>query len=557
MRLSVKLPLVAALFSVAAVGVAAGIEHFAGGQIGLSALVVALAGPLAALVFGLGLGSRVSALDAQVKALTAGKAKTQSLVDETGDELGTLARSIAALGGVIADRDRLAARSDEAREAAARDEAEREARRAEEQRQLAFAIDSLGAALTRLSTGDLTGRIEQPFAANLDRLRLDFNASLARLSETISAVHGNVSQINARVGAVGQATGEMKARSGEQAASLAETSGTIRTIMTAIRESTEKAEAASELARTARVESDQSAHIVGDAVEAMKRIEGASREISQIINVIDEIAFQTNLLALNAGVEAARAGEAGKGFAVVAQEVRELAQRSAKAAKDIKALITKSGQEVASGVGLVQQTGAVLSSIAGQVVRINDQIQAIAEGAREQSSTLGEINSAFSRMEDASRKNLQATDQANADVALLGNDAVALANLLDQFNTRDTDYRMQPVSHQGGNGSHAHDFGTPVPPQNPRTRPQPPQFSGATTGRPAPLGQAKIDPPAKSVGRTLSSFFSPRKIEAVGAEGSRPQRPVRSPARELIGKVSTGLGVRQASERDEQNWEEF
>ncbi len=566
MRLSLKLPLLAASWAFLTTGaVLIGMPTLSGGDLPnwtlalpLTAGVAALTG-LAAAFYGQRLGQRLATVTETLNGLSLGHASR--LGEDEGDEVSAMEHAVAALGKAEAERQRLAAEDEYRRAEDGRELAEREAQRVEEQRQLHFAIDNLGAALERLSTGDLTGRIERPFTANLERLRLDFNASLDRLSQTISAVNSNVTQINARVGEVGHAADELKARSGEQAASLQQTSGTIRTIMSAIRQSTEKAEIASELARTARKESDQSAHIVHDAVEAMRRIESASREISQIINVIDEIAFQTNLLALNAGVEAARAGEAGKGFAVVAQEVRELAQRSAKAAKDIKALITKSGQEVASGVGLVEQTGEVLSTIAGQVVRINDEIQQIAEGARDQSSLLGDINASFSRMEDASQKSLSATQQTNQNVSLLAGDAETLAGLLSQFNTQDTEYRLQPISN--GGSSPARDFGTPISPQNPRPKFSQPGFgsnpaSSGTAPRPPAQGFDKPGQPGKpGIASKFTSFFSQKRIEAVGAEGSKPKRPVRSPARDLMGRVSAGLGVKQADEGGDKNWEEF
>jgi methyl-accepting chemotaxis protein len=170
----------------------------------------------------------------------------------------------------------------------------------------------------------------------------------------------------------------------------------------------------------------------------MGRIETASSEISQIINVIDEIAFQTNLLALNAGVEAARAGDAGKGFAVVAQEVRELALRSANAAKDIKALISKSGQEVANGVQLVTQTGTALTQIATHVAEIADQIQSIAIAAREQSQSLGEINSSMRLMEDATVENGRAAKHTSENMTGLSQDANMLEDLMNQFEMAST-----------------------------------------------------------------------------------------------------------------------
>ncbi len=166
--------------------------------------------------------------------------------------------------------------------------------------------------------------------------------------------------------------------------------------------------------RNTRSRAEHSGVVVGNAVTAMERIEHASKQISQIISVIDEIAFQTNLLALNAGVEAARAGEAGKGFAVVAQEVRELAQRSANAAKEIKALIGNSEVAVSEGVKLVNETGDGLTAIAGLVQAINEHMDAIASAAQEQSVGLGEVNQAVNHMDQATQKNAAMVEEMNA-----------------------------------------------------------------------------------------------------------------------------------------------
>uniref|UniRef100_UPI0035E43D34 methyl-accepting chemotaxis protein n=1 Tax=Rhizobium populisoli TaxID=2859785 RepID=UPI0035E43D34 len=165
----------------------------------------------------------------------------------------------------------------------------------------------------------------------------------------------------------------------------------------------------------------------------MDKINQSSSEISNIIGVIDEIAFQTNLLALNAGVEAARAGEAGKGFAVVAQEVRELAQRSASAAKEIKTLITASGAQVASGVTLVSKAGEALQQIAGNVQEINKDIGAIIESAREQSTALGDINRAINLVDQGTQKNAAMVEEQTAASHGLAEEAKALFALLEQF----------------------------------------------------------------------------------------------------------------------------
>lgn len=518
-------------------------------------LIMVVMGTIAGILFSRTITNPISALVSSMNRLATGNVDVKLQNEMRADEIGDMVRSVAVFRQAAIEKLRLSDETDEARARADQERRERDALRAEDQRQLSFAIDSLGNALERLSAGDLTAKIEHPFAGNLERLRHDFNESLERLSRTMAAVQGNVIRMNQRVVEVGSAATELTSRAVEQKESLGETSTTIRALMEAIRELGGKAENASALANAARKNSDQSAQIVVDAVDAMRRIEGASREISQIINVIDEIAFQTNLLALNAGVEAARAGEAGKGFAVVAQEVRELAQRSAKAAKDIKALITKSGQEVASGVGLVEQTGAVLSSIAGQVVEINDQIHAIAEGTSRQTSDLNAINAAISRMEVASDKSLQATGQTAQNVTLLSSDSDALTGLLSQFNMADRDYRSEQMPSFSGGASASSgpsrpakpsdrpnmDFGTPVPPQNPR-----PRFADSL--RP-PVAAA--DAPKKPRSSLFSSLG--KRIESVDS-ATRPKRPVASPARELLGKVSSGLGIKKS---EEANWEEF
>ncbi|MBC2773116.1 methyl-accepting chemotaxis protein [Rhizobium sp. AQ_MP] len=497
-------------------------------SVGMGALLV-LVGSAVGFIFSRSLTRPISELVQSMGQLADGNTDIELKGINRSDEIGDMVRSVAVFRQAEIDKRQLEAENENRRSVTESERQQREAERAAAQSELTEAIEILGAGLQRLANGDLTGTIRQPLAGNLDRLRLDFNASLERLSGTVAAVHGNVAEINRKSGTVSSSTADLSQRTEQQAAALVETSTAIRQIMDAIRHSSERAENASRLAREARANSDRSGEIVGGAVDAMQRIENASSEISKIINVIDEIAFQTNLLALNAGVEAARAGEAGKGFAVVAQEVRELAQRSATAAKDIKALITKSGEEVATGVGMVRETGTVLSSIAGQVVQIGDHIHSIASAAKQQSASLNEINDAVARMENVTQQNARAAEQTNADMAGLTRDAEMLSGLVGQFTLEANASTLQNrFADQRDTG-----FSRPVSP---------------ATSQPSPANGAP-----KPASR---SFLKPKVAPAEAGS-----RAVASPARSLMDKISIGLGAKLNQAKDngkpEGEWEEF
>jgi methyl-accepting chemotaxis protein len=174
---------------------------------------------------------------------------------------------------------------------------------------------------------------------------------------------------------------------------------------------------------------------VRDAVAAMSAIEDSAKRISQIIGVIDEIAFQTNLLALNAGVEAARAGEAGRGFAVVASEVRALAQRSSEAAKEIKTLINASSQQVESGVDLVSRTGDALRDIVTGVEQIVGLVAEISASTQEQATGLAQVNTAINQMDQVTQQNAAMVEESTAASQSLANEAGELAHLVSQFKT--------------------------------------------------------------------------------------------------------------------------
>ena len=178
---------------------------------------------------------------------------------------------------------------------------------------------------------------------------------------------------------------------------------------------------------------ERSGAVVDHAVRAMGAIEKSAQQVSQIIGVIDEIAFQTNLLALNAGVEAARAGDAGRGFAVVASEVRALAQRSAEAAKEIKTLISASGQQVNEGAGLVNEAGAALSTIVNQVTEINAVVSDIAASTARQAAALQDVNSAVNQMDEVTQQNAAMVEETSAASRSLAQETVGLAGLIGRF----------------------------------------------------------------------------------------------------------------------------
>ncbi|WP_438753300.1 methyl-accepting chemotaxis protein [Pararhizobium sp. O133] len=377
------------------------------------------------------------------------KGDYQAAVDAVsrGDELGEMARSVEMFRVAAVEKLEL-----EQRAAASRSENEaeretREAARSEEARQVRGAVTALGEGLNRLSEGNLTVTIDQPFRADLESLRIDFNNTVRKLQSVLSNVQDSGSSIQSNSRQMRGAADDLAKRTEQQAASLEETSAALDQITVTVRTATQRAEEASQMVGETRTNAEESGRIVGEAVAAMARIEDASSEIGKIINVIDEIAFQTNLLALNAGVEAARAGEAGKGFAVVAQEVRELAQRAAGAAKDIKVLVGRSSNEVGNGVKLVQATGEALGRIGSDVVRINEHMTSIVQAAREQSTGLQEINTAIGQLDQMTQQNAAMVEETNAASHTLAQDAEALTDLIGQFQLSGSSVRAprQPI----------------------------------------------------------------------------------------------------------------
>jgi methyl-accepting chemotaxis protein len=308
---------------------------------------------------------------------------------------------------------------------------ERERRETAETQKLV--MDQLAKALSQLAQGDLTSRIDGKFPSEYARVQHDYNEAVSQLAEVVKVIAETTDLIGTATGEIGQAADDLSRRTEQTAASLEQTAAALDEITATVKQTAEGAKRAREVIGAARQDAETSGAIVHDAVAAMSEIEKSAQQISQIIHVIDEIAFQTNLLALNAGVEAARAGDAGKGFAVVASEVRALAQRSADAAKEIKTLISASAQQVSSGVDLVGKTGATLTRIATQVGEINKVVVDIAASAHEQSQGLQEVNTAVNQMDQVTQQNAAMVEESTAASHNLATETRQLAQLVARF----------------------------------------------------------------------------------------------------------------------------
>ncbi|MGQ3212101.1 methyl-accepting chemotaxis protein [Shinella sp.] len=349
------------------------------------------------------------------------------------DEIGDMARALGVFKENALSKIRVEAESEQQRAAAEADRARNDAEKQAFDRQIDFAVNALAAGLGRLAQGDLSRQIDTPFTGRLEQLRQDFNVSLERLQDTLGQIRGNALSIQRSGAEMLQSGDALAKRTESQASSLEETAAAVEQITATVRSSAERAHEANIVVGTTKRSADSSAAVVSNAIDAMGRIEGASRQIEQIIEVIDDIAFQTNLLALNAGIEAARAGEAGKGFAVVAQEVRELAQRSASAAREIKGLIEKSTKEVKAGSHLVQETGSVLASISQQIVTVSQHVDMMATASRDQAAALAEVNGSVNQMDQMTQQNASMVDLTTAASRKLAGDADTLMMLVEQF----------------------------------------------------------------------------------------------------------------------------
>jgi methyl-accepting chemotaxis protein len=350
-----------------------------------------------------------------------------------GDELGAIVRSLV----VFRDNQVRLAELNRREQAQTAEQAEvrasEEASRAATSREQAQVVKDLAEGLNRLTNGDLTYRLETPFAPVYESLRADFNATVIQLADIISSISSRAVTIESVSHETSSAADDLSRRTELQAVSLQQTAASLEEISAAAARAAEGAGQADKVVAETGADARGSGEVVRRAVAAMASIEEGSQHVTQIIGVIDEIAFQTNLLALNAGVEAARAGDAGRGFAVVAQEVRALAQRSADAAKQIKHLIATSGEQIASGVSLVGEAGAALDRIVSRVAEVTSLMSEISGSVREQSTGLREVAQTANRMDQMTQQNAAMVEESTAASHVMRQEAQQLGELIRRF----------------------------------------------------------------------------------------------------------------------------
>ncbi len=375
------------------------------------ALVAGLVSFLLARAIRTSIGEELGSLRNAIAEIEAGRLDGHIAHLERQDEVGELARAAARL------RDTVAAKS----------------RGDAETRQM---IEQVGDRLGRMAAGDLTVELPELGAA-YSELRTDFNATVERLRDAMQSVARSTHAIRTGSVEISQASDDLAQRTEHHASEIGEAAGAVSELSVALHDTAQSAAEAHRGVDAAVSEARRGGEVVGQAVDAMGKIEKSTAEIGNIIAVIDSIAFQTNLLALNAGVEAARAGDAGKGFAVVANEVRGLAQRSAEAAKDVRTLIETSSSQVAAGVDMVRRTGEALDSIIARIDNATAVVTRISNASSEQSAKLRQTNETIGQMDVVTQQNAAMVEESTAAARSLASEADNLAELVGSFRIGD------------------------------------------------------------------------------------------------------------------------
>ncbi len=293
-------------------------------------------------------------------------------------------------------------------------------------------LGQMGTALSALSAGDLSARMAG-LPPKFSRIEQNFNAAMEALSATMTTVVDGVSSMSTAMSEITTGTNDLAIRTERQAASVEETATAMQHVTTGLRENSKQIQQASATVQRTRQDAEAGSGVISRAVSAMGEIEASSQQISQIVSLIDGIAFQTNLLALNAGVEAARAGESGKGFAVVANEVRALAMRSADAASEIKQIISASTSQVADGVRLVGDAGDMLHRISSGVVDLSVMLEGVSNKAIAQTSSLTQINATIVEIDKITQANAALVEENSAATTSAADQTATIAAAAERF----------------------------------------------------------------------------------------------------------------------------
>ena len=308
-------------------------------------------------------------------------------------------------------------------------------------------IGSISDVMTRLSQGDLTAVLDDQFEGEFQVLGDAINQFVTEMSGTIGSLYKAVETINTAASEIATGNSDLSSRTEQQASSLEETASSMEELTGTVKLNAENAEQANSLASQSCDIASRGGELIRQVVDTMSSINESAQEISDIIGVIDGIAFQTNILALNAAVEAARAGEQGRGFAVVASEVRSLAQRSAEAAKEIKQLISDSVNKIDGGNKLVNQSGDTMEEVVTSIKRVNDIMSEIAAASAEQACGIEEVSKAVVQMDEMTQQNAALVEEAAAAAESLQQQAGNLSERVSTFNIGDRadSHEMQPA----------------------------------------------------------------------------------------------------------------
>ena len=401
--------------------------------VAVSGLLSLALGVVMALVIVRAVATPLKSMTGAMRLLASGDTHVEIPAVGQSDEIGQMAAAVQIFRQAGMEKLRLETQSQDVLRESEEQRAKNESDRARIAQQQSQVVEAIAQGLDKLSSGALTYRIGQSFAADYDKLRVDFNGAMEKLQDTMVVVAGNTFAIRSGTGEISSAAEDLSRRTEQQAASLEETAAALDEITATVRKTAQGSRHARDVVGETKKDAELSSRIVRQAIEAMSGIERSSNQIGQIIGVIDEIAFQTNLLALNAGVEAARAGDAGRGFAVVASEVRALAQRSAEAAKEIKALISASSAQVEQGVSLVDQTSQALERIVTKVSEINAIVADIAASAQEQATGLEQVNTAVNQMDQVTQQNAAMVEESTAASQALAKETDGLSRLIAGF----------------------------------------------------------------------------------------------------------------------------